>query len=141
MTVSLSTAAAIAACDAVVDLVDGGSGAGSCVIYSGTPPTDASTALAGNTVLADVTLDDPAFGAASDGAPGGEAAMAGLPLSDLSIDATGTASFFRLLDSDDSVVMQGTVGTSSTDMIVDSVSFASGATFTIVTFTYNSPET
>ena len=95
----LSNAAAIAALDAVVDLIDGGATAGQVIIYAGTEPADADTAITTQTVLAEIDLADPAFGAASDNNPGAIASASGLPKTDTSANATGTASFFRVIDS------------------------------------------
>jgi hypothetical protein len=55
---------------------------------------------------------------------------------DASADATGTAAHFRVYDSGGSTChIQGTVGTSGTDMIVDSVSFTAGQQFNVTSFT------
>jgi len=90
----ISTAARSAACDAVVDLVDGGSGAGVIRVYSGTQPAGPSTSPSG-TLLAEFTLSDPAFGAASSGVATLDVTPA---LTDTGI-TDGTAGWFRLLDS------------------------------------------
>lgn len=135
----ISNAAAIAALNAVVDLVDAGAGAGTLRIYSGTPPADADAALAGNTLLAQLTMSDPAFGAASDGT--GEATVSASAISDdTSADNTGTASFFRLLDSDTNVVFQGTCGTADADLILDSVAISAGVTVSVSALTITLPE-
>ena len=76
MATRLPTAARNAACDAVVDLLDAGAGAGTIKIYTGSQPASANDAASG-TLLATITLSDPAFGAASTGV----ATMAGTPLS------------------------------------------------------------
>lgn len=138
----LANASAIAALDAVVDLIDAGAGAGSVVIYSGTEPADADAALSGNTVLAQITLSDPAFGGATDNTPGAIASAIGLPLSDTSADATGTATFFRVLDSDSNVIMQGDVTATAGggDMEINSTSIVAGATVRITTFNATMPE-
>lgn len=144
MAISLTNAAAIAACDAVVDLVDAGTtdANGDLVIYDGTPPADADTALSGNTVLARVELQNPAWGAAADAAPGGQSTLQGTPLSDNSIDATGTASFFRMFDRDNGTVLQGTVTATGGggDIEVNSLAFQISATFTITSGTITMPE-
>jgi hypothetical protein len=50
--------------------------------------------------------------------------------------ATGTASFFRIFKSDGTtVVMDGSVGTGSADMILDNTSIATGQTVTITSGT------
>lgn len=131
--------AAIAACNAIVDLLDAGSGAGKLKIYSGTVPTDADAALAGNTLLAELTLSDPAFGNAADDT-GKATATASSITADSSADATGTASFFRATDSDDNVVIQGTCGTSDADLVLNSTSIQSGVEVQISSWTFSVPE-
>jgi hypothetical protein len=64
-------------------------------IYSGTRPTNADTALSGNTLLAELTLSSTAFPAPSAGA-----LTANAIANDASADATGTASFVRIFQSD-----------------------------------------
>jgi hypothetical protein len=81
-------------------------------IYSGTVPTTADTALSGNTLLAELTFSATPFPAASSGAMTANAIT-----QDSSADATGTATFFRILKSDGTtVVLQGSVGTSGADL-------------------------
>jgi hypothetical protein len=68
-------------------------------------------------------------------ASGGAKAKSGT-WSDASADATGTAAHFRIHDSTATTChVQGTVGTSGTDMIVDSTAFTATQSFTINTFT------
>jgi hypothetical protein len=66
----ISNAAAIAACDAIVDRVDLG-GAGKLRIYDGTQPADPDTAVSTQVLLAEITLANPAFNSATDANPGG----------------------------------------------------------------------
>ena len=144
MAVSLTNATAIAMCNAAVDRVDNGTtdANGDLVIYDGTPPADADTALSGNTVLARVELQNPAFGAASDDNPGAIAALLGTPLDDLDIDATGTASFFRVHDRDNNVIWQGSVTATGGggDLELNSVSLQENAKFTITGYNFRMPE-
>lgn len=103
-------------------------------IRSGAAPATCATADSG-TVLADLTLPSDWMAAAS----GGTKALSGT-WSDTSADATGTAAHFRLYKSDGTTCqMQGTVGTSATDMIVDSTSFTATQSFTITSFTLTAP--
>ena len=102
MSLTLSTTARNAMADALVDLADAGSGPGKIEIRSGSRPVNPNTAATG-TLLATVTLADPAFGAAATGAAA---------LSDpASVDAVadGTATWFRVLDSNNAAVMDGKV--------------------------------
>lgn len=94
MAIRISTAARNAAADAIAGLVNGGAGAGVLRIYSGSQPATPATAPSG-TLLAEFTLSDPAFAAAS----GGSAALDVTPaLTDTGI-AAGTAGYFRIVDS------------------------------------------
>jgi len=125
---SLTNAAASAAADAVTALAN----SGKLRIYSGTKPTNADTALSGNTLLAELTFGATAFGAASNGV-----ATANSITSDSSADATGTASFFRVFKSDGTTaVWDGTVGTSGCDLNLNSTSISSGATVSVSSLTY-----
>ena len=134
----MSNAVAKAACDAIVDLIDGGAGAGTVKIYTGAQPADPDTAASG-TLLATLTCSDPAFGAAADGAPGG-VATANSVTDDTSADATGTAGWFRVLDSNSLPILDGEVGTSGADMNLNSVAITSGATVSITSWTVTMPE-
>lgn len=110
MAVRINTAARNAAADAVANLVNGGSGAGVLRIYGGSQPAGPGTAPGGATLLAEFTLSDPAFAAAS----GGSAALDVTPaLTDQGI-TNGTATWFRILDSTEAAgtglgVLDGTV--------------------------------
>lgn len=104
-------------------------------IYSGTPPANPGTALSGNTLLGTLNC-----GATFAPAAVGGVLTANAISNDISADADGTATFFRLLQSDlTTVVMQGTVGTSSADMIVNSVAFVTGGTISITSCVLTAP--
>jgi hypothetical protein len=137
-TSNLSTRAAV---DAVVDRLDLGSGTASahCLIYSGTPPADADTALSGNTLLADLAMANPAFGAAADAAPGATA-TAGAITDDTAANATGTATFARLVDRDGTVILQVTVGTSGTELIINSAAIQVNATVKVTSLAITHPD-
>ena len=99
-------------------------------IRTGAQPATCATADSG-TVLATLNLPSDWMAAAS----GGTKALSGT-WQDTSADATGTAAHFRVYDSGGSTChMQGTFGTSGTDMIVDSVSFTTTQQFTVTAFT------
>ncbi len=134
MTLQISTNARNGACDAIVDLVDAGAGAGSLQIRTGSPPANPAAADTG-TLLATLPMSDPAFGSAATGV-----ATANAITSDTAVDNSGTAGHFRIKDSNGNVVMQGTVGTSSADLIFDSVTFVAGGTAAISAFTVTVPE-
>jgi hypothetical protein len=117
MAVTYTTAVKTARMTAVRDAIDGGSGAG--VLEIGT------TGM--GTVLATVTLSDP-----SGTVSGAVLTLSGMPHSDTSADATGTAAAARIRDSAGTDVITGlTVGTSGTDIVLDSTSITAGQTVTI----------
>jgi hypothetical protein len=121
MAVTYSTAAKNARLDAVTTLIDAGT-AGKLKIRD-----------SGNVVLATLTLADPS----SPGAAAGVLTMDFDPdISDTSADATGTAANAIITDSADTTVISGlTVGTSGTDIILDSTSITAGQTVTITAAT------
>lgn len=141
MTGFISNAAAIAACDAIVDRIDLGStnAQGRVKIYSGSVPTDADTALGAQVLLAELLGSNPFFGAAVDLAPGARATAAAIS-DDTSADSTGTASFFRIVDRNAVAVLQGACATSGAELNFNSVAISSGAIVSITSFTVTVPE-
>lgn len=132
----LTNAAASAAADAVVDLIDAGAAAGTIKIYGDTIPTNADTAVGAQTLLATLTFSDPAFGAASNGV-----ATASAITSDTSADDTDTATWARIADSNGVTIMDVVVGTSGEDINFNTASFVTGATVSITSLTYTQPKT
>lgn len=122
-----------AMCDALVDAVDAGASAGTLAIRTGAAPTETTDADSG-TLLATLTFSDPAFGAASAGV-----ATASSITSDTNVDASGTAAHFRIKDSDGTVKMQGSVGTSGADINFNTVTFVAGGTAAISSLTVTQP--
>lgn len=137
MATRISTAAQNAACDAVVDLVDGGAGAGYVEIRSGSQPATANTAASG-TVLATITYSDPAFGASAAGTATADITPA---LTDASADNTGTAGWFRVYESGGTGIWDGsvTVTGGGGDMTVNTTSLVAGVAFTITAQTLTMP--
>ena len=101
-------------------------------IYTGSAPATADAAATG-TLLGEIALPADPFAAAS----GGAKAKSGT-WSDTA-DASGTAGYFRIWNST-VCHMQGTVGTSGADLIVDNTTFTIGQTYTVVTFTINNTQ-
>lgn len=129
-----SDAAAQAAVDAVATLPDGGL----LRIYDGVQPTDANTALGAQTLLAELSLNADAFAAsAASGSAGSKivTAAANAITGDLSANATGTASWFRVVKADGtSVVFDGSVGTSGSDLNLATTSIVSGVEVDVTSF-------
>jgi hypothetical protein len=130
---TLSNAAANAAVNAVTVLCNNGY----LRIYDGTKAATADTAIGAQVLLAELRFGATAFGAASAGV-----ATANAITSDSSANNTGTASWFRVLQSDGTtIVFDGTCGTSATDLVLNSVAISAGALVSISAFTYTQPKT
>lgn len=107
-------------------------------IYDGTAPATADAALSGNTLLAQLVMSATAFGAATTANP--SVVTASAITSDSSADATGTASFFRILtQSAGTVVAQGSAGTSGCDLNLNTTAITSGSTVSITAATVSLP--
>lgn len=123
-----STEAANAGCDAMAALVN----SGLLRIYSvgsGVPAT-VNTAITDQTLLAELTMNATAFGAAVDGV-----ATANAITADSSANATGTASFFRICTSGGAARFQGLCGTSGSDLNLNTLSIVSGASVSVTSLT------
>lgn len=104
-------------------------------LYAGTIPTNADTALAGNTLLCELTMAADSFPAASAATLTANAITA-----DASADATGTAAFFRLYKADGTTnLLQGSVGTATADMIINSTAIQAGAQVSVTSFVVTMP--
>ena len=109
-------------------------------IYSGSVPADADASIGASTLLAQLTCNATAFTSFTDVAPGARATFAAIT-SDSSADATGTATYFRLLtQSAGTTIAQGTVGTATSDLILNTTSITSGSTVSITSATITLPE-
>lgn len=138
MPLRLATTARDGACNAIVDLIDAGTGAGTLVIRTGSQPANPQTAATGTT-LATLTFSDPAFGNSSSGV-----ATANAITSDTNVDATGTAGWARIYDSDGAdpadSVMDMDIGQGSGTLDFDNTSFVAGGTAAISSMTVTVPE-
>ena len=105
-------------------------------IYTGAQPTNCQTANSG-TLLAEITLPNPAFQSASAGSMQKSASA----WQDTSADGTGTAAHFRIYnsatpgDGTTTTILQGSVGQGTGDLSLDNTSINSGQQVTITTFT------
>lgn len=132
MALRLSTAARNAACNGIVDLIDAGAAAGSVKVYDGSQPGSVGGAY-GN-LLGTCPFSDPAFGNAATGV-----ATASAITSDTSADASGTALSFTLVDSDGTVVADGSCGQGSGDLSFNNSVIVAGGTIAIASFTVTVP--
>lgn len=137
----ISNAASKAMADTFDDQVNIGSTASVLDVRTGAQPADPDTTATG-TLLATLTFSDPAFGAASDGAPGGLLTASAIT-QDSSADATGTAGYFRIratgTGADD--VADGECGTSGADLNFNTTSITSGSAVSITSLTVTMRET
>ena len=143
MATRISNAGAIAACDALVDLLDAGAGAATIQIRTGSQPAGPDAAATG-TLLGTLTCSDPAFGNAADATPGAIATASAIT-SDTTADATGTAGWFRALDSDANAIIDGSIALASVspivaDMTMDDTSVVAGGTIAVSSWTVTMPE-
>lgn len=100
-------------------------------IYSGTQAATPATAIGAQVLLAELTCN----ATFAPGASGGVLTLNSVT-SDASANATGTATWFRLVQSDGTtVVMDGTVGTSGCDLNINSTAISSGAEVAVTSAT------
>ena len=113
--------------DRAVDALDAALlGADSMVLYAGSVPATAETALAGaNTVVATLPVN-----VLSDAADDGTEAKKEITFTADSSTAGGEATFFRILDGTD-VILQGDVGTSGANLNLNDTDIPVGASLTI----------
>lgn len=135
---SLSNAAILGMLDNLDATINGGTGA-VINIYSGCVPTNADAALCGNTLLAQLAMCScNAFGCAADvGGCNLGRLTANCITDDCAADATGTATFFRILTQcAGTVVTQGTVGTTACfDLNLNTACITACATVSITSMT------
>lgn len=117
---------------AISDAVDAGAGAGKLRIYSGTQPATGGTET---TILAELTMTDPSASTITGGVLTFDTIT-----DDTSANNTGTATWFRLLDSNNNAVCDGTCGDGGTeDLVLDNASINSGQTVSVSSFTITDP--
>lgn len=124
MAVTLTTAARNAACDAIVDLIDAGSGAG----YIEFQESDDSE-------VATLPFSATAFGAASSGVATAAA------ITNDSAATGGTAAKFRFYDSDATEVLAGSLGTSGEDINLNTLTISASDVVSISSLTVTMPAT
>ncbi len=99
-------------------------------IYDGAQPATADTAISTQVLLAELTFGNPAFGAPASGLITANAITAATAA------ATGTAAWFRTVKSDNTPVLDGSVGTSGCDLNLSSVAIQQGGNVSVTSFTY-----
>jgi hypothetical protein len=124
--------------DTLNTALNAGTGPAEIRIYSGSQPANANTALSGNTLLATLVLSDPAAPAAASGVLTID--VTPVP-EDTSADATGTASFARVVDSAGTVVFDCDVTATGGGGTIElnTVSIVAGGPVRITSFTITIP--
>lgn len=124
MGLTLSTTIRDVACNAEVDRVDSGGGAGYVTITT-----------SGDAVLATLTLPATAFGASSTGVATANA------ISSVTATGTGTAAKYKVYDFADVLLWEGVVSASGGggDMIISTTTIATGDSVEITSWTHTVP--
>jgi hypothetical protein len=145
----ISNVAAIAAANAVVDLLDeGADNAIACGYSAGTPGAMLAfvdIAITDQVKLFTLGFDlTAAYGAAADGNPGGVATAAAI-VDDTSADATNTLVFVRSSSSNDGAAalddhLDGNAGTIDEAWVFNTVAIVAGATVSATSATVTAPE-
>jgi hypothetical protein len=132
LNLKMANAAVNAEADALSDQLDNGY----LRIYDGSQPATADTAIGAQVLLAELRFNATASGAAVAGVLTFSAFTA-----DASANASGTAAWFRALKSDGTTpVMDGSVGTATSDLILNAVAIAAGAEVSVTSWTHTVPK-
>lgn len=121
--------------DEITALIDAGgaAGGGFVRIYDdngGGVPANVGATLGSSVLLAELELSDPSAAAAAGGVLTFNAIT-----DDTSANASGTATFARITDSDGNAVVQITAGDSGTELLLDNAAINSGQTVSITSAT------
>ena len=112
--------------DEITALIDAGTTGGFLRIYDGSRPATGGTVT---TLLAQMQFSTTSFPAAAAGAMSANSIT-----DDTSADATGTATWFRVVDDVAGHVMDGDVGTSGSDLNLNSTSITIGVNVSVTQF-------
>lgn len=103
-------------------------------------PADADASAAGSEITFTLTCSAAIFATKTDGTPDAVGTFDTIT-DDSSADVTDTVSFFRILtQAAGTVVFQGTVATSSADMIINTTAITAGSTVSCSSATITVPE-
>lgn len=131
MSVTHTTAVRTVLSDAVCAAAGAVGTNGKLIIYSGTPPANAQASLSSNIAIATITAVN--FGAAASGVSTVTSSTAD-PAA-----VGGVATFFRLTTSGSTVVLQGAVATSGSDLNINNTTIAASANVSLTSGTYTAP--
>ena len=134
MTMRVSTGVRDGAASAFSTEVDAGAGTSVLELRSGARPTNLTDAAAG-TLLASFDLPDPSFGAPSSGTITANAITATTGAAD------GTVGHFRVVNGDAAPVEDSdSVGTSGTELVLNTLEISTGVDVEITAWTVTFPE-
>lgn len=119
----------------MADLVSTIGNAGLLKIYDGTQPASPDTAVGAQVLLSTHTCGSP-FGPASSSAH--PSVLTANAIGSATAGNTSTATWFRITTSGGTAHVDGSVGTSSADLILNSTSITSGQTVSITSLTVTS---
>ncbi len=117
MTLSISQVMQHEMLDAITACIGAG---GKICLFDGPVPATVDDPLSGNTMLAEMQLSSPFAHAATGGV------LTADPIADGSGLATGTATFYRICDAGGVFFLQGTVGETSGDAIINQTAIVTG---------------
>jgi len=99
-------------------------------VYNGTRPANPGTAITTQTMLVELTCNATAFAPAASGG-----VLTANAISNGTAAATGTASWFRLFQSNGTTaIVDGDVGTSGSDLNLNNTSIATSQTVSVTSF-------
>lgn len=134
MALAISNHARSSACNAITALVNVGTlnPNGYINIYTAPRPSSPSAQSSPAIRLATVPLANPAFTDAIDG----EALANGIGLTGITVESTGTASWYRVFDRDNNAIWDGSVTLSNDggDMQFNDIAFIAGGKIVLQTF-------
>jgi len=117
--------------NAMLDAITAQAGASAKLrFYDGTRPATGGTVT---TLLAELTCNATAFAPAASTGVGGVLTLNAI--TSAAASATGTATWFRIVTSGGTFVVDGNVGTSGSDLNMSAVGFTSGATIAVSAYT------
>jgi len=125
MAIEINDTLANSRADQITTARDAGAGAGLIRIYDGARPAKGGAAT---TLLAELTFSDPSSPSAASGV------LTASTITGANAVATGTATWYREVDSNGLFVLDGDVGTSGSDLNLNTVSIVTGNPVNITSY-------